>query len=81
MNIQHWSPVLIAPDRGAPSRDARCKHLFEKYSTMRLFGDVYLATSSSSANSNGTHGEIGYAQMAVYTWQEFARQSELIVKH
>jgi hypothetical protein len=22
--------VLIAPDRGAPSRDTRCKHSFEK---------------------------------------------------
>jgi hypothetical protein len=33
----------------------------KKYSTERLFGDVYLATTSSSANSNGTTGRIGYA--------------------
>jgi hypothetical protein len=33
----------------------------KKYSTERLFGDVYLATTSSSANSNGTRDRIGYA--------------------
>jgi hypothetical protein len=54
MNMQYWGPVLIAPDRGAPSRDTRCKHSYEKFSTERLFGDVYLAITSSSANSNGT---------------------------
>jgi hypothetical protein len=30
MNMQHWGPVLIAPDRGAPSRYTRCKHSYEK---------------------------------------------------
>jgi hypothetical protein len=33
----------------------------KKYSTERLFGDVYLATTSSSANSNGTREGIGCA--------------------
>jgi hypothetical protein len=71
MNMQHWGPVLIAPDRSAPSRDRGVSTRMKKYYTERLFGEVYLATTSSSANSNGIHKESGTLyQMAVYTSQE-----------